>query len=414
MNLRPNDPTAPSIQVQIKSAKLPGSGFLARTFKTCAQSTAYTKAMAWGEPIEAALSKGFVPAELTKPAPSVRERNTAAAASNPTFFQMLGAYEKQPHAKISDSFTSIAGMLMKEIANVRFNEMSMEWVHDQITYYKDVKEHAPGTIRKRIETLSLVHAYTRQQLSTDGQKFASICEQLPMNYAKREEEVAETTDQERIATRPLTPQREAAIRAVFDGTKEIPAISRASLLDPKLEVLFTLISNTGMRLQEAYLLRVGDLDFNNFVVHVGGSKGWHGVLKPRTTFIRKVVRECLKGYIEANGLQHDDYLFREGWWAGDCMAPTKKERKLARQKTSVYLSGLFRSLYKAAGVIGLREHDLRHEATIRYIEMQQDGKAVYNREDLKKMMGWTTDKMVSHYLTKWRPEIGSSRVSADL
>jgi len=29
-------------------------------------------------------------------------------------------------------------------------------------------------------------------------------------------------------------------------------------------------------------------------------------------------------------------------------------------------------------------------------------------------MGWTSDKMVSHYLSKWRPEIGASRVSADL
>jgi integrase len=410
MNLRPNDPTAPAIQVTIKNILLPTKGgLLYRTFRTDPHASAYEKARAWGEPIEAALSQGNVPANLLKPE-SVRERNVK---DNPSFFQMLRDYEAQPHAKISASFKEIAGQLLKELDKVSYAEMTMDWVHDRLDFYKDVKEYAPGTIRKRIETLSVIHAYTKQQFVGDA-KFVTICDQLPMNYARREDDAPEETDLERVAHRPLTKEREAAIRAVFSGEKQIAPASVATLRDPKLNVLFTLISNTGLRLQEAYLLRVSDLDFKNFVVQVRGSKGWHGVIKQRTTFIRKVVREALQGHIAANNLTHDDYLFREGWWDGDCMSESKIERKRARKKTSSYLSGLFRSLYKAAGIDGLREHDLRHEATIRFIEMEQDGKPVYNREDLKKMMGWTSEKMVSHYLSKWRPEIGSSRVSADL
>jgi integrase len=412
MNLRPNDRAATTIQVTVSNKLLPNGKPLYRTFRTDQFSCAYDKALEWGEPIEEALVKGFVPASAVEQKPVVAQRRDDTFNS-PTFLQMLREFEAQPHAKLSNSFREVAGYLLQEIAQVRFHEMTMEWVHARLDYYKNVKEYSPGTVRKRIEALSNIHAYTRTKIS-GGLKHQSICELLPMNYAKRADFTASKTQLDQIAERPLTPEREAAIRAVFSGEKTIPTKSIKSLRDQKLEVLFTLISNTGMRLQEAYLLRVDALNFKQFIINVGGSKGWYGENKPRSTFMRKRVRESLAAYIEANHFRPEDFLFRDGWWDGDCASENAYERKKARKATSSYLSGLFRSLYKAAGIEGLREHDLRHEATIRYIEMEQDGKAVYNREDLKKMMGWTSDKMVSHYLSKWRPEIGSSRVSADL
>jgi len=45
---------------------------------------------------------------------------------------------------------------LKEIDKVGFREITMDWIHDRLDYYKDVKEYAPGTIRKRIETISLI------------------------------------------------------------------------------------------------------------------------------------------------------------------------------------------------------------------------------------------------------------------
>jgi len=169
--------------------------------------------------------------------------------------------------------------------------------------------------------------------------------------------------------------------ALFFQARQKLQEQRAIIARPQLEVLFTLISNTGMRLQEAYLLRVSDLDFKNFVAHVQGSKGCMVSSSTATpSFAKWCVSHC-KAHIKANHLENDDYLFREGWWDGDCMSLHKPERKIARKKTSSYLSGLFRALYKAADVQGLTEHDLRHEATIRYIEMEQNDKAIYNRED---------------------------------
>lgn len=47
-------------------------------------------------------------------------------------------------------------------------------------------------------------------------------------------------------------------------------------------MLFRLILATGLRLQEAYTLRVEQVDFARGLIAVDGSKGHRGVIKPRS------------------------------------------------------------------------------------------------------------------------------------
>lgn len=410
-SIHPKDPSPDTHRLVISHKALLGEPRELR-FRSDATGRSYDKAVEAKIRIEADLAENRIPIEFQAPAVSVRAQRVNGAHENPPFFKMLGAFETRPHAKVTDSQKEIGGYLMKEIRDVRFLEMTMEWVHTRLDYYKIEKKYEPGTIKKRIEFLSNVANYTQQQISKE-KKF-TICEQLPTNYAKRDDYVSPRERRSKIGVRPLTKEREAAISAVFTGEKEIPTKSIPSLRDPKLETLFTLISNTGLRLSEAYMVKVEDLDFKEYVLHVGGTKGRDDEIKHRQTTMRKAVRESLAAYIQALDLQPDDFLFRDGWWTGDCDSDDRNERKKARKATSSYLSGTFRALYAAAGVTGITEHDLRHEATIRYIEMKDDkGQPIYDREDLMKMMGWATYAMADLYLSTWRPNIGRGRISDD-
>ena len=82
--------------------------------------------------------------------------------------------------------------------------------------------------------------------------------------------------------------------------------------------------------------------------------------------------------------------------------------KAEMKKCSTYLSGLFRSLFAAAGVPDMREHDLRHEAAVRWTTLKRDGQWIYSPAELMEFMGWETMALLRRYIKGWRPDVGNA------
>jgi len=148
-------------------------------------------------------------------------------------------------------------------------------------------------------------------------------------------------------------------------------------------LLFELILATGMRLSEAYSLRIDQIDFARWVINVAGSKGHRGQAKPRTVPMVRSLRVPLQ-----NWCRHRVGLVF-GFWDG---TPADKPCCTSR------LSNRFSTLFDYAGVDDCSEHDLRHCATCSWFELRSnDGHWVFSEIEICKIMGWSDTRMALRY-----------------
>ena len=87
----------------------------------------------------------------------------------------------------------------------------------------------------------------------------------------------------------------ARIRAALAGTKA-PGKQRALPSDAGFALLFELILGTGLRLSEAYSLRVDQVDLARWVLNVEGSKGHRGAARPRMVPLVRRLRVPLQAW----------------------------------------------------------------------------------------------------------------------
>lgn len=148
-------------------------------------------------------------------------------------------------------------------------------------------------------------------------------------------------------------------------------------------LLFDLIVNTGLRLSEAFRLRVDQYDAQRGVINVEGTKGERGRIKPRVVPLVPALRPVLADWCKARvGL-----IFP--FWNGD---PEETKRASAR------LTHRFKVLFDYAQVPDCTEHDLRHEATCRWVTMRDKaGRWMWSEVEVCKIMGWTDTKMFLRY-----------------
>jgi len=159
---------------------------------------------------------------------------------------MLRDYESQPTPK-SPHRSRKSRQPVERNRQVGFREITMDLDSRRLDYYKDVKEYAPGTIRSALNHLPDPRVH---KTSTIGRrwnaKFRQHLRSTAMNYARRDQGRGRRTHPEKLRhahSRSSVKQPFALFFQAHRNCKE----QRASLRDPQLEVLFTLISNTGMR-----------------------------------------------------------------------------------------------------------------------------------------------------------------------
>lgn len=320
---------------------------LPRPYHTTHDSEA--DARTYGARIEAMLDRGEVPAELTQ-APG---RPLALSA-------VLSRYLGEGTIAASDRPRV---QWLQENVRIQLDELTYLWVQQWVQRMKRSERLAPGTIRKRVESLARAVDWHHRLIHDLDEIPANPLRLLPRGYSSYGPE-----DGERV----LDVRRD---RRLAPGEAER---IEAALAGPML-LLFRLIVNTGLRLREAYSLRVEDVRPGQRTIHVPRSKTGTTRDVPMTRETHAWLRE----------LPRDGLVFP--FWGGD---PAELDRTTRR------LSAAFASAFARAGVEGLTEHDLRHEATCRWMSMQDaGGRWLFRAEEVRRITGHKSAQLFERYLS---------------
>lgn len=372
-------PRGTKFQLRVTHKLLPKPFFF--TFPTDAQATTYR------DTLMALLARGVVPAEmLTEP----------KGADDPMLTVVMSNYEKQ--TAITDSDDQLFVVLKMEVVGVRMSHITFSWCESYVRSLKAPDKHlAPSTIRKRVGALGRVVDWYIKSVTAEGDMpRANPLRMLTRGYSVYSKEDAKLvpkikTDQ--VRNRRLSPQECERIDQALAGVKRDDR-ERPFTDDKAFGLLYRVIVDTGLRLFEAYRLRVDSFDFRVNIIKVDGSKGHRGMVKPRVVPIKKELRDPLQAWCEGRvGL-----IFP--FWDG-----TTEARKKAQGRLTQRFSGLF----DYARVEDFTEHDLRHEAACRWFELRNDRGWVFSEVEVCRMMGWTDTRMALRYASL-RGEDLSSRL----
>lgn len=371
---------AGSWEVTIRHRLLPRPRYF--TFDTEDQATSY------GEQADALLQRGIVPDGLAKTEPA----------------QLVGAVLRGWLATGKPAATDkpVLELLIEEQGRVRLVDVTIAWAEAWVLSLKVKRNLAPGTIRKRVASL-------RRALDWHLRQHPAIQWSNPLRLLERDF-AAYRPDDERLVLkaggevkrdverdRRLEPGELARIVAALEGVKREDR-ERALAPDPAFRLLLLLILHTGLRLREAYTLRCEAVDLARRVLTVRSSKQRHGQVRLRHVPIRPELHAELASWLAGRvGLMFP-------WWDGDARQLDVVTRRL---------SARFSSLFAYAGCVGLTEHDLRHEATCRWLEARDPaGGWLFRQEEIPRIMGWAPGSKMMERYASFRAEDMAARLWA--
>jgi integrase len=321
----------------------------------------------------AALDRGQVPPELQAKSKTVEDRRKLS--------NILRDYLNAAPIAASDRPMVV---WLQENLGVTVHGLTVRWVDDWVRAMKRVEYLAPGTIRKRVESLARAVDWWQRQSYQDSDAPSNPLRTLPRGYSTYGEgDVAagRAPRQDRARDRRLAPGEQEAIELAIQGSKRADRQRGLATADAAaFLLLFRLIVATGLRLREAYSLRGGDVRPLLRTIHVARSKTG----RARDVPMSPQVLEWLRGPFEPDAL-----IFP--FWDGD---PESLDR------TSQRLSARFKSAFEYARCADLTEHDLRHEAVCRWMEMQDSkGAWLYRAEEVRRITGHQSARQFERYLS---------------
>ena len=333
------------------------------------------EARAYGAQLEALLAGGIVPAELLE-----GQKRT----ENPPLSRIITAYLAGSNVAPSDRPTLC--QISKSEGDTKLLSVTAAWADLWASRLKTDDHLAPSTIRKRVESLARVLDWYWRGKNEDR---ANPLRQMPRGYAS-----PSSTEIATLAKAGKAPRRDVHRDRVLDAT-ELARV-RAALAgqprdgrerawgdDAEFALLFELILATGLRLSEAYRLRVDQIDLVRWVIRVEGSKGHRGVIKPRVVPVVPSLRPLLTARCQ------DRVGLMFGFWDG-----TPADRRLCTMR----LSAKFATLLAYARVPDCTEHDLRHCATCMWFSLRDPaGRWVFSEIEICRIMGWSDPKMALRY-----------------
>lgn len=333
------------------------------------------EARAYGAQLEALLVRGIVPVELL---------DGEKRGENPLISTLITRYLADSTIAPSDRPT--LALVSTSEGHTRLRSVNAAWADLWVSRLKVEHHLAPGTIRKRVESLArVIDWHWRSHGTSDTNPLRS----MPRGYASpsaRELAALKAAGldarRDLQRNRRLTPDELGRCRSALAGTQR-DGRQRTLPEDAGFALLFELILATGMRLSEAYSLRVDQIDMQRWLIRVDGSKGHRGAIKPRVVPLVAALRPLLLTWCQ------DRIGLVFAFWDG---TPQDKKRATSR------LSNRFRTLFDYAGVLYCTEHDLRHCATCQWFELRQpDGRWVFSEIEVCKILGWLDTKMVLRY-----------------
>ncbi|MFN3732039.1 tyrosine-type recombinase/integrase [Comamonas testosteroni] len=378
-------------QARIKSKLLPG-GITFQTFDS------EDEAARWEAFVKASLAAGKVPAEIL----AGRQRGVTVVGGQPVYsgelvHNMLALYGAE-NKSISDADRDMLPALYKYIPDdVRTTDVDFDFAMQLVTHLRATLHLAPSTIRARIGCLSRAwkwfHAINRQH------SVVNPFDLLPHGYSipnrEEQEKILKDGGDVNLSSgreRRLEPGEEDRILLAMNGQPTVK-LQRAMPSQPELKLLFELIINTGLRLREAYKIKLDDVKIfeKKGFIAINTSKGHRGRKRRRAMPLIKQLREQLVTWIE--GLPEGTERLFPGLWDG-----SENEHEL--KKTTMRVSARMSTIFRQAGVENITEHDLRHEGCCRWFSLKKaDGSWVFHEGKIVKIMGWTSSALVPRYLS---------------
>lgn len=359
---------AGSWEVAIRHRLLPRPRYF--TFDTEDQARDY------GRQADELLGRGIVPTALREAKPAHAELLKA----------VLRAWLATGRPAATDR--PVLELLIEEQGAVRLADVTIAWAEGWVQDLKVKRNLAPGTIRKRVASLRrALDWHLRQHPALQWSNPLRLLERDFATYRPDDErlvlEAGGQVKRDEERERRFHPGEEARIMAALAGEKREDR-ERALVPDPAFRLLFLLILHTGLRLREAYTLRCDQIGLARRVISVRSSKQRHGRVKVRHVPIRPELHAELASWLQGRvGLVFP-------WWSGEARELEKVTRRL---------SARFASLFDYAGCTDMTEHDLRHEATCRWLEARDPaGGWLFRAEEIPRIMGWAPgSKMMDRY-----------------
>lgn len=356
-------------------------------------STFETEEKAWdyGNALEAMLARGIIPQELIA---------AKRASDSATLAKLIRDYLSSVPASALDQ--DLLNLLVRDanLATTRLDQaLQYRWCENWVRTMKVEQNLAPGTIRKRVGALArMLDWHLRRDAETGAQPLANPLRLLPKNYSaynehERREVSADPNKKVKIDVerdRRLAEGEEACILAAMNGEKREDR--QRPLLMPERQAmidLFLLIVNTGLRLREAYRLRAEDVNLDLRTIHVAWSKTGAARDVPIVPDLYRMLEWRVSTAKKAAGQQTPIFP----WWHGT------DDRKGLDRITS-RLSRAFGRVFAYAGCDGLTEHDLRHEATCRWVLMRdKEGRWMFRSEEVMRITGHEDPRVFMRYVS---------------
>lgn len=321
-------------------------------------------ARAYGQQLLSLLQRGHVPAELLVP---------EKAGDDPLVTKVVREYLKSA-ANLTPSDDALLSTMLGELALLRMSGLTYSWAESYVGSLKLVHNYTPGTIRKRVGALARVIDWRIRTLELKNA--INPLRLLPSGYSQYTER-----DQKALKEGQAVRVDVERDRRLYPGEEpRIVAALRAE--DAELELLYFILADSGLRLREAYRLRVEHFHPAAGVLEIDGSKVARGQRKPRMVPLKPALRQRLA----AHCMDRVGRMF--SFWDGD---PATLDATTSR------LSYLFRKAFRAAGCEDLDAHDLRHEAACRWFEHRTGAGWTFNEVEISKIMGWKDTRMCLRY-----------------
>jgi integrase len=370
-------------EIGLRHASLPG-GRKYFTFDTEAQANAY--AGQWRLMKQAGVDP---PQELLRATPT----------ASPTLGFVVREWASSGLAAPTQK--SALDSLFSEVGKVRLSDANYSWLTGYLQGLKVKKNLSPNSIRHRVQALGrAIDEYLRHHPNV---KMVSPTKLLPKGYSSYTEKDAALAvaaggkvkaDVQR--DRRLHPGEQERIVWALAGNERTDR-QRALLLSGgnALLTLFLMIVYSGLRLREAYTLTRGQVDLDSKVMRVRSSKQWRGKVTFRNVPITPELHAALKDYLATRHVTPAAYLFPF----------MEEEDGLTLKQVTQRLSDRFRIAFQYVECSNLREHDLRHEATCRWLEMRDaSGNWMFRMEEVNRIMGWAPNSTMAQRYASFRGE----------
>lgn len=378
-------------EIGLRHPSLPG-GRKYFTFDTEGEANAYGEQWRLMK-----MAKIAPPAELLKAAPTASK--TLGYVIRQWANSGLAAHSQQ------SPLTS----LVMEVGEVRLADVSYAWLSGYVQSLKVKNNLSPNTIRHRVQALGrAIDEYLRHNPDVVMQNPVRLLPKGYSTYTEVDKRLAEANGGEHrvdvARDRRLHAGEEERIVAVLSGYR--PEGRRCALHlrgGDALLTMFILIVYSGLRLREAYMLKRSQIDMGSKVIRAQCSKQWRGSVKFRDVPIRPEVHRALSSYLSGRNILPEENLFPF----------MDEEPGMTMTKVSHRLSTRFNSAFEFAGIPDLHEHDLRHEATCRWLELRDNqGQWVFRMEEVNRIMGWSANSTMAQRYASFRGSDLAQRIWA--